>query len=147
MSYLFVLWLGENPVEKVFTSFRIILWSNVLNKLLNQSKNAFLWMVDKEKNGLLMDLVDQFDLLKDAEQHFLEVADNDQQARIEELLKNSKLIFRYHDNQWMVNIEDVEQDYLLKSSKETSSRDEIFRVDDNHSSISSSITRFYWNVN
>jgi len=121
MNYLFVIWLGEKSIEKVFTSLRIILWSNVLNKLLNQSKNSFLMMFDSDINHLFIDFLHQLNLMKDEEQYFLEISPNDQQQTIENLLKNSKFISYDNDNRLMMNIEQVDNDYLLKSSKDTSS--------------------------
>lgn len=121
MTYLFVLWLGEKPIEKVFTSLRIVLWSNVLNKLLDKSKNSFLMMFDPDINRSFIDLIHKLNLMNDEEQNFLEISSNDQQQTIENLLKNSKFISYDNDNRFMVNIEHVDNDYLLKSSKETSS--------------------------
>jgi len=115
MNYLFVIWLGEKPVEKVFTSLRIILWTNVLNKLLYPSKNLFLLMFDMDINFL-----SQLNLLKDEEQYFLEISSNDQQQIIENLLKNSPLISYDNDMRMIVNIEHIDNDYLLKSVKESS---------------------------
>jgi DNA-binding transcriptional regulator/RsmH inhibitor MraZ len=121
MSYLFVIWLGEKPIDKVFTSLRIILWSNVLNKLLNQTKNSFFMMFDNDINQSFIDLLHKFNLMKDEEQNFLEISSNDQQQIIENLLKNSKFISYDNENRLMVNIEHIDNDYLLKSSKDTSS--------------------------
>jgi len=121
MKYLFVIWLGEKPIEKVFTSLRIILWSNVLNKLLNQSKNSFLMMFDRDINHLFIDFIHQLNLMKDEEQYFLEISSNDQQQIIENLLKNSKFISYDNDNRFIINIEHVDNYYLLKSSKDISS--------------------------
>jgi hypothetical protein len=120
MNYLFVIWLGEKPIERVFTSLRIILWSNVLNKLLNQSKNSFLMMFDIDINRSFVDLMDKCNLMKDEKQDFLEISSNDQQKTIENRLKNSALISYDNDNRLIVNIEHVDNDYLLKSSKDTS---------------------------
>jgi len=121
MSYLFVIWLGEKPIDKIFTSLRIILWSNVLNKLLNQTKNSFFMMFDNDINQSFIDLLHKFNLMKDEEQNFLEISSNDQQQIIENLLKNSKFISYDNENRLMVNIEHIDNDYLLKSSKDTSS--------------------------
>ncbi len=120
MNYLFVIWLGEKPIERVFTSLRIILWSNVLNKLLDQSKNSFLMMFDVDINRSFVDLMDKYNLMKDEKQDFLEISSNDQQQTIENRLKNSTLISYDNDNRLIVNIEHVDNDYLLKSSKDTS---------------------------
>ncbi|CAF4733423.1 unnamed protein product, partial [Rotaria socialis] len=113
---------SEKPIEKVFTSLRIILWSNVVNKILRQSKNSFLMMFDIDTNRSIIDLIEKFNLLNDEEQYFLEISSNDQQEKIETLLKSSKLISHDDDQRLLVNIEHVDQDYLLKSSKETSVR-------------------------
>lgn len=130
MKYLFVIWLGEKAIEKVFTSLRIILWSNVLNKLLNESKNSFLIMLDKDKNQSFIDLIEKFNLINNEEKYFLELSSNDQQESIEKLLKNSKLISYDNDNRLMINIEHVEKDYLIKSSKDNSNF--VRLPDDNH---------------
>ncbi|CAF1424737.1 unnamed protein product [Adineta steineri] len=122
MTYLFVIWLGEKPIEKVFTSLRIILWSNVLNKLVDQSKNSFLMMFDSDINRSFIDLIHKLDLMNDDEQYFLEISSNEQQQTIEKRLKNSSLISTDNDDRLTVNIEHVDNDYLLKSSKETSIR-------------------------
>jgi hypothetical protein len=122
MKYLFVIWLSENPIEKVFTSLRIILWSNVLNKLLDQSKNAFLMMFDTDRNHSFMEFIHKLNIMKDEEQYFLEISTNDQQEMMENILKTSKFISFDHDNQLMINIEHVDNDYLLKSSKDSSSK-------------------------
>ncbi|CAF1147680.1 unnamed protein product [Rotaria magnacalcarata] len=122
MTYLFVIWLGEKPIEKVFTSLRIILWSNVLNKILRQSKNSFLMMFDIDTNRSIIDCIEKFNLLNDEEQDFLEISSNDQREKIETLLKSSKFISHDDDQRFLVNIEHVDQDYLIKSSKETSVR-------------------------
>jgi hypothetical protein len=121
MKYLFVIWLGEKPIEKVFTSLRIILWSNVLNKILNQSKNSFLMMFDSDINRLFIDFLHQLNLMKNQEQYFLEISSNDQQQTIENLLKNSKFISYDNDNRLMINIEHIDNNYLLKSTNKTSS--------------------------
>lgn len=143
MNYLFVIWLGEKPIERVFTSLRIILWSNVLNKLLNQSKNSFLMMFDIDINRSFVDLLDKCNLMKDEKQDFLEISSNDQQKTIENRLKNSTLISYDNDNRLIVNIEHIDNDYLLKSSKDTSGRRSIFPFDSTNSSKFSSITRRY----
>jgi hypothetical protein len=122
MKYLFVIWLSENPIEKVFTSLRIILWSNVLNKLLDQSKNAFLMMFDTDRNHSFMEFIHKLNIMKDEEQYFLEISTNDQQEMMENILKTSKFISFDHDNRLMINIEHVDNDYLLKSSKDSSSK-------------------------
>ncbi|CAF3394700.1 unnamed protein product [Rotaria sp. Silwood1] len=122
MTYLFVIWLGEKPIEKVFTSLRIILWSNVLNKIFYQSKNSFLMMFDSDLNRSFVNLIQYLNLINDKEKYFLEISSNDQQQTIENLLKNSKFISYDNDNRLIVNIEHIDNDYLLKSSKETSIR-------------------------
>ncbi|CAF1111220.1 unnamed protein product [Adineta steineri] len=122
MTYLFVIWLGEKPIEKVFTSLRIILWSNVLNKLVDQSKNSFLMMFDSDVNRSFIDLIHKLDLMNDDEHYYLEISSNEQQQTIEKRLKNSNLISIDNDNRLTVNIEHADNDYLLKSSKETSIR-------------------------
>jgi len=122
MTYLFVIWLGEKAVEKIFTSLRIILWSGVLNKLLDQSKNSFLMMFDTDINRSFIDLIHKLNLINDEEQYFLEISSNDQQQTIENLLKNSNFISYDNDNRLLINIEHVDKDYLLKSSKETTSK-------------------------
>jgi hypothetical protein len=122
MTYLFVIWLGEKPVEKIFTSLRIILWSGVLNKLVDQSKNSFLMMFDTDINRSFIDLIDKLNLINDEEQYFLEISSNDQQQTIENRLRNSNFISYDNDNRLLINIEHVDKDYLLKSSKETSSK-------------------------
>ncbi|CAF4496183.1 unnamed protein product [Rotaria sp. Silwood2] len=122
MTYLFVIWLGEKPIEKVFTSLRIILWSNVLNKIFHQTKNSFLMMFDNDLNRSFIDLIQKLNLINDEEQYFLEISTNDQQQTIENLLKNSKFISHDNDNRLIVNIEHVDNDYLLKSSKDISIR-------------------------
>ncbi|CAF3395769.1 unnamed protein product [Rotaria sp. Silwood1] len=113
---------SEKPIEKVFTSLRIILWSNVLNKIFYQSKNSFLMMFDSDLNRLFINLIQNLNLINDKEKYFLEISSNDQQQTIENLLKNSKFISYDNDNRLIVNIEHVDNDYLLKSSKETSIR-------------------------
>ena len=118
MNYFFVIWLGEKPMEKIFTSLRILLWLNILNKLFNQSKNSFLFMFDID----LMEWINRLNLLKDEELNFLQISSADQQERFENLLKNSKLISYDNENRLMVNIEEIDNDYLLKSTKDLSSR-------------------------
>ncbi|CAF0838903.1 unnamed protein product [Rotaria sordida] len=113
---------SEKPIEKVFTSLRIILWSNVLNKIFHQSKNSFLMMFDSNQNRSFIDLIHQLNLINDEEQYFLEISSYDQQQTIENFLKNSKFISYDNDNRLIVNIEHVDNDYLLKSSKDTSIR-------------------------
>lgn len=122
MSYLFVIWLGEKPIEKVFTSLRISLWSNVLNKILNGSKNRVLMMFDNDTNRSFINLLERLDLINEEDHSFLEISSHDQQQMIENLLNNSKLISYDEDNRLMVNIEHVDKDYLLKSSNETSGK-------------------------
>lgn len=122
MSYLFVIWLGEKPIEKVFTSLRISLWSNVLNKILNGSKNRVLMMFDNDTNRSFINLLERLDLINEEDHSFLEISSHDQQQIIENLLNNSKLISYDEDNRLMVNIEHVDKDYLLKSSNETSGK-------------------------
>ncbi|UJR36413.1 hypothetical protein I4U23_029136 [Adineta vaga] len=123
MNYLFVIWLGEKPIEKVFTSLRILFWSNVLNKLLHQSKNSFLMMFDFDTNHSFIDLINKLHLMNDnEEQDFLQISSNEQQQIIENLLKNSHSISFDDDNRITINIEHVDRDYLIKSSNETSIR-------------------------
>lgn len=121
MTYLYVIWLGEKPIEKVFTSLRIVLWSNVLSKLVDHSKNAFLMMFDMDLNRSFIDLMSKLDLINIDEKAFLEITSNDQQQTIENILKSSPLISYDEDNRFLINIEHVEKDYLIKTSKETSS--------------------------
>ncbi len=78
-------------------------------------------MFDNDINQSFIDLLHKFNLMKDEEQNFLEISSNDQQQIIENLLKNSKFISYDNENRLMVNIEHIDNDYLLKSSKDTSS--------------------------
>lgn len=118
MKYSFVIWLGDKPIEKVFTSLRIILWSNVLNKLLNQTKNSFLFMLDKDQNSLFIDLIERLNLLNNEDIFYLQISSNDQHESIENLFKTSKVISYDEDNRLMINTEYIDQDYLAKSSKD-----------------------------
>ena len=122
MKYLFVIWLNEKAIEKVFTSLRIILWSNVLNKLVDQSKNSFLMMFDEDINRSFIEILNKLNLMNNTEEYFLEISSNNQQERIENILKNSKLISFDNDNRLLVNIEHIDNDYLLKSTKDNSVR-------------------------
>ena len=93
MSYLFVIWLGEKPIEKVFTAFRVLLWSNVLNKLVHPTKSSFLMMFDSDMNRSFVELIQKLKLMNDnEEQNFLQISTNDQQQTIENLLKSSPFI-------------------------------------------------------
>ena len=123
MAYLFVLWLGEKAAEKVFTSLRLILWSIVLNRLFPLSKNRFLIMMDRGEHHSFSDLLRQLNLMIEEEQHFLQMLTDDQRESIGDLLKASKSISSDAEHRLMVNIEHVDDDYLLKSSKETSSKE------------------------
>ncbi|CAF1280597.1 unnamed protein product [Adineta ricciae] len=123
MSYLFVIWLGEKPIEKVFTSFRILLWSNVLKKLAYSTKSSFLMMFDSDMNRSFVELIQKLNLMNDnEEQSFLQISTNDQQQTFENLLKSSPFISFDSENRMMINIEHVESDYLVKSSNESSIR-------------------------
>ena len=122
MKHLFVIWLSENPIEKVFTSLRILLWSNVLNKLLDQSRNDFLLMFDEDTNQSFIEIMNKLNLMKNEEKYVLEIITNDQQERIEKSFQNSKLISFDQDNRLLVNIEHIDNDYLLKSTKDSSVR-------------------------
>ena len=122
MKYLFVIWLGEKPVEKIFTSLRIILWANALNKILEEFNNVFLMMLDINMNHSFIDLIDKLNLLNNVQKDFLEAASHDQRQILENLLKTSEIISHDCHNQLMINIEHIDQDYLLKTSKDTSSK-------------------------
>ncbi len=67
-----------------------------------------------------MNFLSILNLFKDDEQYFLEISSNDQQEIIENRLENSSLISYDNDKRMMVNIKHVDNDYLLKSVKETS---------------------------
>ena len=123
MAYLFVLWLSETAAEKVFTSLRLLLWSTTLDRLLHRSKNRFLIMVNRDDHHSLWNLLHRLNLMIEEEQHFLHILTDDQRQAIKESLKASKLISSDEEHRLMVNIEHVDADYLLKSSKETSSND------------------------
>ena len=123
MNYLFVNWLGDKPLEKVFTSLRVVLWTNVLNKLLYASNKTFLFTFDQhEENQSFIDCLKRLELIQDGEQLFLQSPSNEQQEMMKNRLQTSPLISFDDDQRMLVNIEHVEKDYLLKSSKESSSR-------------------------
>jgi signal transduction histidine kinase len=79
-------------------------------------------MFNIDLNRSFIDLIHNLNLMINEEEYFLEISSDDQQKIIENLLKNSKLISYDNDNRLIINIEHVENDYLLKSSKETSSK-------------------------
>ena len=123
MTDLFVLWLGEEAAQKVFTSLRLVLWSSVLSQLGDQSKSrAFLLMIDEDSNRTSVNLVAKLDLLVDHKLDFLELATSDEQQAIESRLSASPLVSVDQDDRLIVDIEHVDQDSLLKSSKETFSK-------------------------
>lgn len=122
MNYLLVHWLGENPVEKIFTSFRILLWSNVFNRLLYSVKTKYLFMFEDEENRLFSEELNKFQLINDEEKSFVEKLSNEEREIMKNRLKDSPLISLDDDGRMMVNIEHVDKDYLLKSSKESSGR-------------------------
>jgi hypothetical protein len=122
MSHLFVFWLGDKPIEKAFTSLRIILWANVLNRLLSQPKSSFLMMFHPDTSRSFIDLFHNLHFLDDEEQDFLQISSADQQQTIEKQLQSSNLISYDGDNRMLVNIEHVDSDYLLKSSNDTSGK-------------------------
>ena len=77
-------------------------------------------MLDTDVNSEWMDLFSQWNLMKEEERDFLEISSDDQQKMIENRLKNSELISYDEDKRMMINVEHVDHDYLLKSSKESS---------------------------
>lgn len=119
MPYLFVIWPGDRPVEKVFTSLRLALWANVLNKLLSQGKNSFLMMFDSDTNRSFVELIRNSTFINDGEHDFLQMSSADQQQTIEKRLRSSNLISYDSDDRMLVNIEHLSKEYLLKSSNET----------------------------
>lgn len=80
-------------------------------------------MVDRDEHHSFSDLLRQLNLTIEDEQHFLQKLTDDQRKSIEGLLNASKLISSDAEHRLMVNIEHVHDDYLLKSSKETSSKE------------------------
>lgn len=126
MNTLFVNWIGEKPMEKIFTSLRIVLWTNVLSKLVQSSNKAFLFMFEHEENQAFIECFKRLELIQNGEKYFLERISNEQQEMMKNRLNASSFISFDDDERMIVNIEHVEKDYLLKSSKESSSRWRIF---------------------
>ena len=79
-------------------------------------------MFEYEDNRLFIEELEKFQLINDEEKSFLEKASNEQEEIMKNLLKNSPLISFDEDKRMMVNIEHLDKDYLLKSSKESSGR-------------------------
>ena len=132
MSCLFVIWLGDRPIEKLFTSLRICLWLNIFNKLSNETKHLFLLMFDEETNRNFIDIViHKLHLLENQQIYFLNKLESNPFDDEEFVKSQSNLISFDKDHRLVVNIEHVDSDYLLKSSKDTSSID-LVRVPDEY---------------
>ena len=123
MTHLCVLWVGEQAAEKVFTSLRMVLWSTVLRQLGDQSSShACLLMIDQDSNGTFVDVLGKLNLMIDEKPAFLELATSDEQQAMESRLRGSPLVSVDHEDRLVVDIEHVDHDSLLKSSKEKSSK-------------------------
>lgn len=79
-------------------------------------------MFEDEENRLFSEELNKFQLINDEEKSFVEKLSNEEREIMKNRLKDSPLISLDDDGRMMVNIEHVDKDYLLKSSKESSGR-------------------------
>jgi hypothetical protein len=128
MSDVFIVWPGEKTVEKVFTSLRLFLWSAVASQLVTDGCSRFFVMSDRTGNEDFLRLLAQMNLLVNETMHFLPQIDDHEKETIERALRASPLMsFEDDKKRLLLDQQQIENDFLLKTSTETTGKQIIGR--------------------
>lgn len=123
MHQIYILWLTNQTIEKIFTSLRMIQWSTLIDKLLDYDHSQFLVLSDSHANEHFWELVQRYRFISNEKVRFLEKATFNDYTLINDRIKQSASISIDEDQRYRITIDDVDDDYLLKSTKETSSKE------------------------